>query len=85
MSEALYTVRVWFESAHRGTIKLPGLHRQINYAPAIEGLPRLTGIDYAPETSTYLIQPYQDAQREMTADEMVAVAVWLTKVAAGEA
>lgn len=77
MSEALYTLRVFFD--RKGCIKKPGMQKNLLLPPEIPGVP-FEGIDYAPETQTYLIRREFGGWEEMTKREVTAVAKWLEKV-----
>lgn len=82
MSSDLYPTRVFFEG-ERGIVKAPGLvpgikgiERRINMPPDIPGLPRLAGIDYAPDVVAQLA-PFAEPRRDMEAAEILAVRAWL--------
>lgn len=81
MSDALYVVRVYFDSG-RGCVKAHGVYQKITSAPEIPGLPTLEMIDFAPEVQCAMLRPHMGERREMTGAEALAVAAWLRTVQA---
>lgn len=84
VSHNLFNIRVYY-SGFEGLIKTPAVVRHTSLPPSIPGLPRLQEIDYAPEVSCAYLQPYQDAHREMTREEIQCVEKWLNEVSQGRA
>lgn len=84
MSQALYTVRVFYEG-ERGCVKAPSVYRQISAPPTIPGLPKLQAIDFAPEVNCAYLLPWCGERREMYEGEALAVVAWLKAVQAGKA
>lgn len=83
MSDALYSTRLRFQ-AGAGIAKLRGAFVRISRAPDLPGV-RVVAIDYVPEIHLAMVQPYADAWRDMTADEVRAADALLVELTKGAA
>lgn len=81
MSASLYNVRLYWDGK-TGLAKIDGVVVLLQAAPALAALPRVAGIDYAPEARVEQVREYTQAWRDMTRDEAAACHALLTRMAA---
>jgi hypothetical protein len=84
MSAELYRTRLFFEARSRsGIAKSEGVTVALFQLPDIPALPKhVVEIDYAPQVRVAELRESANARRDMTREEIEAVAQWLASLVA---